>query len=197
MIIIKNVTLSELSEVLRVEGEAWPAEIRAEQNKFASRLKIFPSGFIAAYENDHMVGISTSQIINYPSNITSWEEVTDKGFITNHDPSGNTLYIVSLGVSKFKQRQGIGTKLISQQIKLARNLGLKTIVLGARIPEYYSYSNIPVNYYVGMTQTTGQPLDKEIRFYSRSGFKIERIVHDYMFNDPESLNYGIIMKLDL
>lgn len=39
----------------------------------------------------------------------------------------------------------------------------------------------------------GQPLDPEIRFYTRCGLKPAKVVRNYMEDDPESENYGVVM----
>ena len=56
---VRNVTREELGEVIRVESEAWPKEIRAPKEKFKKRIEVFPQGFFAVYVDGVMAGIST------------------------------------------------------------------------------------------------------------------------------------------
>jgi len=65
---VRNVRREELDEVIRVEKEAWPAELRASKDKFESRINVFPEGFFGVYVNDKLVGVSTSISINYNFN---------------------------------------------------------------------------------------------------------------------------------
>jgi len=147
---VRNVTKDELNGVVRVECEAWPEEVRAPREKFEKRLEVFPQGFFAVYVDGVMAGVSTSQIIQYPnSNLDSWEKITDNGHIVNsHDPEGNALYVVSVGVSSRYQGRGLGSKLVEEQKRLTKKIGLKYLVLGARIPGYHKHSSIPVEDYV-------------------------------------------------
>ena len=47
---VRNVRREELDEVIRVEQEAWPAELMASKDKFESRLNVFPDGFFGKIE---------------------------------------------------------------------------------------------------------------------------------------------------
>ncbi len=195
-IIVRHAKIDELEEVVRVEEETWPLEIRASREKFKSRMNFFPQGFFGAYVNGKMVAVSTAQIIRYPNkDLTSWERITDNGLIANsHTREGNALYIVSLGVSRNYQGQGLGSKLLEAQKNLARELGLQYLVLGARIPGYHKYSHLPIDEYLALRKAgTSEPLDPEIRFYERSGLEIAQIIPNYMEDDPESRNYGAVM----
>ncbi len=191
---IRNATLAELIEVLRVEEEAWPPEIRAPSEKFQSRLKVFPEGFFAAYVDGKMAAVSTSQIIDYPNtDLTSWEKITDNGLIRgSHSPQGNALYVVSLGVSSYYQGRGLGSKLLEAQKELVKRLNLKFLVLGSRIPEFHKH-NMKIEDYLKLTKENGETLDSEIRFYQRCGLEVAEIVPNYMEDDPESRNYGAVM----
>lgn len=194
---IRNAKENDLDEVIRLENEIWPEGTRASREKFESRLKIFPQGFFLAYKNGGLIGVSTSEIIFYnPENPpTSWEGITNNGFIEKtHNPDGNALYVVSAGAIS---RSGGGSALISAQKNLIQKLNLKFLVLGARIPGYDEYcrtmGNVDIDQYVKKTREDGQLLDPELRFYTRNGLKIFKIMPDYMGDDKQSGNYGAIM----
>ena len=189
-----------LDEVVRVERETWPEEIQAPREKFESRAEIFPEGFLTINLSDlGMVGVSTAEIINFnPQNPPiSWEETTDNGWIKNtHTKEGNTLYLVSVGASPRSVGRGIGTRLVQEQINLAKKLNLDYLVLGSRIPGYHRYHqehpNTTISDYLSLKRGK-ETYDPEIRFYSRCGLKIAKIVPNYMEDDPESENYGAVM----
>src|SRR3989344_8704096 len=131
MIVVRNARRENLNEIVRLENDIWPEGTRARVDKFKSRLSIFPEGFFIAFKNNEIIGVSTSEIIDYNlENLTSWENITDNGYIRNHNKKGNALYVVSVGA---KSRSGGGSALIQAQIKLAEKLNMKFLVLGARI----------------------------------------------------------------
>ena len=68
----------------------------------------------------------------------TWEEITDNGYITNHNPNGDTLYIVDISVRPKYPKTWVLGKLMMQAMyhvvienKLVRLLG------GGRMPGYH------------------------------------------------------------
>lgn len=190
-----------LDEVVRVEKETWPEEIQAPREKFEARAAVFPQGFLLiSLPGQGLVGVSTAEIINFNPEqpLTSWEDITDNGWVKKtHNPDGNALYLVSVGASPKTAGKGIGTRLVQEQINLTKDLGLEWLVLGSRVPGYaeyhISYPEVSVERYLRLTREDGQALDPEIRFYERCGLEINKAVPNYMENDPESENYGVVM----
>lgn len=194
---IKNAREQDLAEITRLENEIWPEGTRATQDKFESRLKIFPEGFFLAYKNEELIGVSTSEIISYDASNPpkSWEHITSNGYIRKmHNPNGNAIYVVSIGA---KSRSGGGSALIQAQKNLTEKLKLKFLVLGARIPGYNDYINqnkeIPIEEYVQLKREDNQLFDSELRFYTRNGLNLIKIMPNYMEDDKESRNFGAIM----
>ena len=190
-----------LDEILRVEEEAWPEEVRATREKFISRLNIFPEGFFLAYLEGKLTGVLTSEIINFDINDppVSWEGITDNGLIeSTHYKGGNALYVVSLGVSKLAQGRGLGSCLLEEARNFIKNKRLDFLVLGARIPGYHQFHEehptVDVKEYLRTKKEgTRYPIDSEIRFYTRNRLRVLKIVPNYMEDDPESENYGAVM----
>jgi len=112
--------------------------------------------------------------------------------ITNHDSKGNCLYVVSLGVSPRFQNKGIGQILIKEQIKLAKELNLEYLVLGSRLPYFHKY-NGDIKNYLNEKTNGGFSIDPLVRFYQKCGLRIGNIKANYMEDDWESRNYGLIM----
>lgn len=202
---LSNMHTSDVSRVLQavmsLEKETWPEEIQAPLEKFKSRAEVFPEGFLLiSLPKKGLVGVSTSEIIKYDPQDSpiSWEEITDNGLIkSTHNPDGNALYLVSVGASPKTSGMGVGTRLVKEQIELAKKLWLSYVVLGARIPAYAAYHkshpDVLVDDYLKLKREDGQPLDPEIRFYTRCGLDVAKIVTNYMIEDPESENYGVVM----
>lgn len=190
-----------LDDVVRVEKETWPEEIQAPREKFEARAENFPEGFLlVSLPSVGLAGVSTAEIIDYDPNNPpiSWEETTDNGWIRNtHDRRGNALYLVSVGASPRAKGMGVGTRLVRGQIDLAKELDLQYLVLGSRVPGYAAYHKqhpeVPIEEYLDLKREDGQPLDPEIRFYTRCGLKPAKVVRNYMEDDPESENYGVVM----
>ncbi|KJS87280.1 MAG: hypothetical protein JM58_04725 [Peptococcaceae bacterium BICA1-8] len=62
-------------------------------SQFESHIKIFPEGQICVEYDDIIIGSSSSLIINFDeyNDQHSLDEITDNGYITNHNPEGYNL----------------------------------------------------------------------------------------------------------
>ena len=187
-----------LDKVMEVERSAWPPELQASKPKFESRFNIFPEGFFVVRLEGKIKGVTTSQITAYDrfSNRT-WDETTDNGMIEKtHNPHGNALYVVSVGVDINSQGMGVGSKLVQSQIELAKAWGLKYLFLGARIPDYDVYckqnGDVSVEDYLKIKNEKGDTLDPEIRFYQRQGLSPAKIIPNFE-PDPQSRDFGVVM----
>lgn len=187
-----------LDEVMEVERSVWPSELQATREKFQSRVTIFPQGFIVAKVGGKLKGVTTSQITTYDlSTDKTWNEITDNGNLKKtHNFSEDSLYVVSVGVSPDSQGMGIGGKLVEAQIELAKQLGLKRVFLGARIPGYNQYckdhGEISVGTYLNLKNDKNEPIDSEVRFYQRQGLRPAKIVPNFE-PDLSSRDYGVVM----
>lgn len=187
-----------LDGVMEVERSAWPPELQATKEKFASRLHIFPEGFFVAMINGKIGGVTTSQITAYDASVSkTWDEITDNGMIAKtHAPGGNALYVVSVGVAKEAQGNKVGGRIVEEQKKLAIKLGLRYLYLGARTPGYDNYckenGELSIEEYLELKDSDGEALDPEVRFYNKCGLEVRKIISEFE-PDIDSRNYGAVM----
>jgi GNAT superfamily N-acetyltransferase len=187
-----------LDKLLEVEESAWPEELRADREKFKSRLEVFPEGVVAVFAGEKILGFSTAQIVDYdPDFYGTWNEITDNGAIKKtHNPQGDSLYVVSVATRKDAQGKGIGGKLVEAQKELVKKKGLARLFLGARIPGYAAYcrenGDISVEEYIELKNEKGEPLDPEIRFYKRHGLLPKKVIPNFE-PDEASRDFGVVM----
>lgn len=208
---VRNIGKEELDQIVIVERESWPEDLRASREKFESRLNIFPDGVFGVYVNDRLFGVSTSIVVDYNlSDEFDWNKITGEGYGTTHNINGNALYVISVGTSQTQKLnhirkylkengyKGLGTELVERQKDLARRLRKQYVLLTARVPGYrkhYEKNKTSIEDYVKLTvekNGRAEPLDPEIRFYKRCGLEIAKIIPDAE-EDYESMNYGLIM----
>lgn len=123
----------------------------------------------------------------------SWLEKTGNGFLTTHNPKGDIMFGVDLSVLKGSPPKLSDKIVLANLIIAVMGEGLKALYLGSRIPSYHKYSNMQIEDYVFGKRKNGKPLDPELYFYLKDGFEIVEIIPEYM-RDPESLNYGVLIK---
>lgn len=190
-----------LDQVVEVEQSAWPPELQAPREKFEKRFDLFPQGFFVAKKDGKIVGVTTAEITNYEAGVhKTWDEITDSGRIEGtHNPNGEGLYVVSVGVSPDAQGGGIGGKLVQAQKELTARLGLKYLYLGARMPGYDEYcsqnGDIDAQEYLrlgGGKPGKEETYDPEIRFYQRQGLQPVKVVPNFE-PDVQSRDFGVVM----
>ena len=140
---------SNIGALVKLEEDTWPVGTRAKKEAFENRIKLFPEGVIGVRNDDVLMGLTTSCII-YDKDITTdstWEKLTDYGMIYTHNKDGNVLYVVSLGVSPYHQKKGVGKTLIKAQQDLAKKLNLEKVVLGSRVPEFHKFDGTIKEYF--------------------------------------------------
>lgn len=212
-LLTRQLNLGDLDEIDRVEKATWPVDWQAPKAKFAARLDRFPQGVIGIFENGKLAGVTTSMRITFdPKKIDdyhkTWDGITGDGLITTHEPEGDTLYVVSVGVQGESQGKGYGQQLVAKQFELARNSGCKYLMLGARLPKFretlINQGTDPDNLstsdltqkaqdYLGLKRSDGQRQEPEIRFYERCGLGVLKLTDPDFGPDPDSCNLGVIM----
>src|SRR5205814_2548385 len=89
-----------------------------------------------------VVAAAISLIVDYNKfgDKHSYWQIIGKGFITTHDPDGDTLYGADIFVHPDYQGLRLGRRLYDARKELCEKLNLKRIIAGGRIPEYKKYS---------------------------------------------------------
>ncbi len=162
-----------------------------------------PEGFIT--------GQPTS---SHPEDFVSWEESTNYGTLDGtYDENGENVYVVNLDVSRR------GTKLGGQYLLMAClgaqaiRCGKSTAVFESRMPQFREWvGDYAAEHKLKVSKLSEEKLDalayqysqtkisidghdvmydRLLRFYEKTGFTFVRTIRN-AFNDPESLNYGVI-----
>jgi len=197
-ITIRPVYFEEIGKILEIENDAWGEAKAATRDMFVTRLETFPEGFFCATIDREIKGLCVQEIINiedFKNTDMSWNTLTDNGYLLKtHNPAGRSLYGVSISVPPYVSDKRVALALYEYCGKLAIKYNLDKIYTGSRIPKYYKYANkMSVHEYVYARTQTGRILDPELALYVSMGMKIEKIIPNY-FNDPESLNYGVLVS---
>jgi predicted amidohydrolase/GNAT superfamily N-acetyltransferase len=164
-----------------------------------SHLNLFAEGQMVVEERTtgELVGFSASLII-YRADYdwgTPWRIFTSNGMFTNHDPEkGKTLYGAEIMVHPDFQGTGVGSELYRARENLAKSMGLKRICAGARLPGYHKHnSTMTAEEYVSAVEQK-KLWDPTLSFQLNRGFKVLRVVSEYLRHDPESLGYAAIIE---
>lgn len=186
-------------EFVRINLEVWEGitNIFWTKEMVLNHFKNCPQIQYCAFEDGKMIATLTNIFTAEEDMLKNktWLEKTGNGYLTTHRPYGDVGFGVDLSVIRE------ASKKVSDRIVLAAIFtsvlgeGLKGVWLGARIPGYHKHKEMKVEDYVFGKRKNGKPLDPELYFYLKDGFEIVEIIPEYM-EDPESLNYGVLIKWD-
>ncbi|WP_312099466.1 bifunctional GNAT family N-acetyltransferase/carbon-nitrogen hydrolase family protein [Niallia sp.] len=195
-LIIRNTEYQDIDKIMKLQAECFPGMDPWKKDQLKSHLDIFQEGqFVAEYDGE-IIGSCSSLIINFDEYDArhTWDEVTDSGYITNHNPDGYNLYGIEVMVDPDYRRMKIGHRLYEARKELVRQLNLQSIIIGGRIPNYYKYEDqMTAREYV-QEVLHHKIYDPVLSFQLINGFTLMRINPNYLPDDAQSKSYATLME---
>lgn len=193
---IRNMRLGDIDEIIALQSSCFPGMDPWKRDQLESHLEIFPEGqFVAEYDGK-VIGSCSSLIINFDEydDRHTWDDVTDNGYITNHNPDGYNLYGIEVMVHPKFRRMKIGQRLYDSRKELVAHLNLKSIIIGGRIPNYHKHAEeLLPREYVKEVQLH-KIYDPVLSFQLLNGFTLMRINPNYLPDDLQSNKYATLME---
>jgi predicted amidohydrolase/GNAT superfamily N-acetyltransferase len=195
-IIMRQIERQDFDEIITLQKVCFPNMDPWTKDQLESHLQMFAAGQFCVEFEGKIIGTCSSLIINFDEydDQHTYDEITDNGFIRNHDPEGYNLYGIEVMVHPDYRRMKIGKRLYEARKKLAQQLNLKSIVIGGRIPNYHKYANqfSPREYVEEVSRHN--IYDPVLTFQLMNGFTVKRINPRYLSDDKASLHYATLME---
>lgn len=195
-IMIRNIERKDIEEIIKLQLLCFPNMKPWTVEQLESHIRIFPEGQICVEYDNQIIGSCSSLIVNFNDYFEqhTYAEITDKGYIRNHNPNGENLYGMEVMVHPEFRRMKIGRRLYEARKALAEKLNLKSIIVGGRIPGYHKYSDkmTPREYAEEVLQQN--IYDPVLTFQMMNGFTLKRIIINYMPDDRESMTYATLLE---
>ena len=194
---LRNSRVEDIDELVNLGIEGFGNDqMGVTHDKLKSHLTVFPEGQFCVEYDGKLVGSCNSLIVNlddYGEKHT-FNDISDGGYIRNHDPKGTTLYGIDVVVHPHYRKMNIGKLLYEARSNLCEKHNLKNIVFGGRMPNYYKYQEqlTPEEYVEEVVK--GNLKDPVINFHIRRGFTYKGIIPNYISKDEESLGYATLME---
>ncbi|MFF2089711.1 GNAT family N-acetyltransferase [Paenibacillus sp. NPDC058174] len=173
----------------------YPEELWWSREQMIEHISRFPQGALCAEIDGRIVGSMTGLMIdmkNYGHD-HSWETITDNGYIRNHNPNGDTLYVADICVIPEYRKTGIGKWLMQSMYETVVQLGLGRLLGAGRMPGYHLHAaELSPDQYVERVMT-GELQDPVINFLLRCGRTPVGIAANYL-DDEQSGNYAVLME---
>lgn len=197
--VIRNYTERDFPALIRIQQESFPPPFPSElwwnAEQLSNHVALFPEGALCIEVNGEIAGSMTGLLVDFdPAHPEhTWEEVTDGGYIRNHNPDGNTLYVVDICVRPSHRKLGLGKWLMSSMYDVVVHKELDRLLGGGRMPGYHKKKNeMSADQYLAAV-VKGELKDPVITFLMRCGRTPVQVVANYL-EDEESCHYGALME---
>ncbi|OCS84369.1 carbon-nitrogen hydrolase family protein [Caryophanon tenue] len=194
--IIRTLRREDFEDILKIQRVSFPGMDPWKIAHLESHLRIFPEGQIVAELDGQVIGSCSSVRLNFNEydERHTWSDVTDDGYITNHNPKGTHLYGIEVMVHPDFRHMKVGQRLYEARKELARELNVRSILLGGRIPNYHKYAHeMTPREYVNAVMKH-KIYDPVLSFQVMNDFTVKRINTNYLEDDKASLYYATLME---
>lgn len=173
-------------------GGAWPKE------KYLAMLRAFADGQICIEDDGRVVAAAFSVIVDYDAfgDDHTYDEITGNAYLSTHDADGDVLYGVDVFVHPEYRSMRLGRRLYSARKHICRNLNLRAIVAGGRIPGYQKHAGTmsPEEYIQAVRYKDFY--DPILTFQLSNDFEVKRVLHGYLPEDNESHGFATLLQWD-
>jgi predicted amidohydrolase/ribosomal protein S18 acetylase RimI-like enzyme len=193
---VRQLSIEDYEQVVELQKLCFPGMKSWSREQMESQVNIFPEGQICVEINKKLIGSSSSLIVDFDlhEEYDDWHKISDGGFITNHDPDGNSLYGIEIMVHPDYRGMRLARRMYNARKEIARKYNLRSIVIGGRIPGYIKYKDkMNARDYVErvMNKTLHDPV---LTAQLANGFVLKRIISDYLTSDTESGGYATLLE---
>lgn len=183
-------------EVVALQKQCFPRMAPWTRGQFESMIEKFPEGQMAV-ESDGVIAASCcALIVDYDlySDYHDWKTISDNGYISTHDPSGDMLYGIEIMVHPDFRGRKLARRLYDARKELVRRLNLKGIVIGGRIPNYIDYKDeMSAHEYVQDVEDK-TIYDPVLTTQLANGFEVKQLLPDYDPTDEDSAGWATHME---
>lgn len=195
---VRPLCTDDIPRLMVLERKKWNAEQAASADAMARRIAAHPQLCIGAFcvstgealASLFLKPISEAQL----QSASTWADCVDDGPGTSDQP-GRDLFGISLSSVSPKGVDAIFRFFWPRALKA----GWRNIYLGSPVPGLARWcrsqpsSQPNVESYIS-TRRCGLPLDPQLRYYWRKGFRAVVACKPDYFPHPESLNYGVVVR---
>lgn len=197
--VVRNYQVADFQELIDIQRESFPPPFPSElwwnEEQLRNHVTLFPEGALCIEADGKLVGSMTGLLVPFdPAHPEhTWAEITDEGYIRNHDPNGDTLYIVDISVRPSARKLGLGKQMMSSMYELVIYKNLARLLGGGRMSGYHKVADaMSAEQYLDAV-VAGKLYDPVVSFLLRCGRTPVRVVANYL-EDEESRNYAALME---
>ncbi len=193
---VRQASQKDVAGIVALVDRAYDRMSGYSRGMIRGQINNYPEGqFVALYEGK-IAGYCATMRLDERLALAphSWNEITNDGFGSRHDPTGDWLYGFEMCVDPDLRGVRIGQRLYDARKALAERLELKGIVLGGRMPSFSRHRRKVADAEDYLAQVrAGKIRDPIIGFQLRNGFEPVGLLKDYLPEDRASQGFAVHM----
>ena len=170
-----------------------PDELMQEKH-YDNHIRLFPDGQFVILDGDKIIGMSTTIRYHLSMEDHTFLEASDNLWMTTHEPNGEWLYGMDVGVHPDYRSKGLARVIYRARQELCKALGLKGQITVGMPNGYLKHADEMRldDYYAEILR--GAIRDPTVSVQQKMGFELVRLIHNYL-DDPQCGNGGVLMIL--
>lgn len=193
---IRPLTRADIPDVIAIQRACYPHIAPWTPAQIEEQLDIFAAGQLGVTYDGKLIATSTSMIVDGASvsEPHTFADVCPDDSIRLHDPEGDTLYGLDIVVIPKHRGKKMARRLYDARKRLARELNLRGMVFGGRMPNYAAHARelTPEQYLERVLQKTLR--DPVVTTQRANGFTIDAVMRDYLPEDTDSGGHALLMS---
>ncbi|MDQ6888655.1 MAG: carbon-nitrogen hydrolase family protein [Bacteroidota bacterium] len=170
-------------------GQYW------REDSLARLISVFPEGQIAVVVDNKVAGCALSLRINYDKfgDTHTYKEITGNYTFDTYEPDGDVLYGIEVFIDPTSRGMRLARRLYEARKNLCRQLNLKAIIAGGRIPKYHEYADkmSPKEYIESVKRR--EIHDPTLSFQLSNDFQVKLVSKNYLPEDKESMGFATLL----
>ena len=199
--VLQNTKPEHALQLEELQKIVFPTLSNEEQFKAAHYLKhieTFPEGQFVITHDEQVIAMTTTMrsSFDFDHYHHTFLETVAGGWLTNHEPNGDWLYGLDMGVHPAYRGKKLAKELYKARHQIAAQLGLKGQLTVGMMNGYGAVSDTisGEKYFEELMQ--GKRTDPTITPQTKIGFTPIALISNYL-NDPACGNYGVLLKWEL
>ncbi|MDX2303485.1 MAG: bifunctional GNAT family N-acetyltransferase/carbon-nitrogen hydrolase family protein [Microscillaceae bacterium] len=196
VLLLRNLQLKDYNDIKEITRDIYQNMGIWEYHYIRKLLKIFPEGQICIEDKGKVVAFALSILLdeNDFDDDHSYFEIVGNGSFSTHNPKGNILYGIEIGVHPDYQGMRLGRRLYDARKEICENLNLKAIVAGGRMPNYHLHSkDFTPKQYIDKVKSK-EIYDPVLTFQLGNDFHVRKILTNYLPGDTDSEAYATLIE---
>ncbi len=197
-LVVRPLRRTDLRAIQEIQRRSFPTIEPWTREQLESQLAIFPEGQIGVEIDGALVATSSALIVDEEDfgAYHTFDEVSDNGYIRNHDPEGDTLYGIDIAIDPKHRGVHLTRRIYEARKELARQRNLRAILIAGRIPGYAKQADrMSAEEYVRrVVRKDLKDKDPVLTAQLAQGFSVRAVLKGYLPSDTESAGYAVFME---